>query len=606
MSAFKKLNRQDVFVTSYTSKKEWSVNSSEFIEYGITKVKGISGSLPLYSGSLDFSERVVYRSIEHLYYSNKIDNINPILDISSTPTPTATPTPTPTPTPTETPTATPTPTPTETPTATPTPTPTETPTATPTPTPTETPTETPTPTPTETPTPTPTPEEDPLQNLESIYGFAEYEFNLSPEEVANSLLVLDEDGNRENFYSDKLYGSFNNILALSKLSQNKIGILNQYGDFIIYDSQGDVESITSLTSLGINLINFFDNAYNVRKHFNIVESNQGGYILSLVVENFDSSLEFISYVSLLIKLTDTGSIDTEFDFYSPSPDYSITTLEEQSDGKIILLLGKNNNTFHDGTSMNTVIRINSDGTVDTSFTDYTVSSEDPFLDVINTIKVLPNDSILIGKRIDTQEGRLIQLNNNGSINTNFNFGGVGFDGDVQGLDLDNAGNILVTGEFTSYNNVDCSNLVKISQTGILDTSFVPELNEVNKIRRIHVTFTGDILLAISERLDPSLTFDETLYPVVNVLKILTDGSIDGNFNTVELRQQRPFFSDYAILPYMTSFGQKIILAGTFKMYNISTSSIIDEPSDTLVTKAVLKINKQGQILSQFLLNPLTS
>jgi hypothetical protein len=153
MSGFKKLNRQDVFITSYTAKKNWSISSADFEDYGIRKLPGFSGSLPIYSSSLNFNQRALYESIKHLYYSNGVRGIEfeerPIIVSTPTPTPTSTPTPTLSSTPTPTPTSTQTPTPTSTLTST------LTPTLTSTPTPTETSTPTPTPTPTFTPAPSP-------------------------------------------------------------------------------------------------------------------------------------------------------------------------------------------------------------------------------------------------------------------------------------------------------------------------------------------------------------------------------------------------------------------------------------------------------------------
>lgn len=74
MSAFKKLNRQDAFVTSYTSKKRWNVSSSVYDSYGIEKIVAVSGSVPLLSGSANFDNRLYYESIRHLYYSNFKDS----------------------------------------------------------------------------------------------------------------------------------------------------------------------------------------------------------------------------------------------------------------------------------------------------------------------------------------------------------------------------------------------------------------------------------------------------------------------------------------------------------------------------------------------------
>ena len=124
MSVWKKLNKQDSFVTTYVAKKKWVLTSEELDAFGIKLLPAYSTFTLTETPStlLDCSGSFVG---EQVY-------IEP-------PVPTPTPTPTITPTATVTPTATPTPTPTITPTVTPT----VTPTATPTPTPTITPTTTP-------------------------------------------------------------------------------------------------------------------------------------------------------------------------------------------------------------------------------------------------------------------------------------------------------------------------------------------------------------------------------------------------------------------------------------------------------------------------------
>ena len=40
MSAFKKLNRQDVYVSDYTAKKQWYASGSTISEYGLEVLRG--------------------------------------------------------------------------------------------------------------------------------------------------------------------------------------------------------------------------------------------------------------------------------------------------------------------------------------------------------------------------------------------------------------------------------------------------------------------------------------------------------------------------------------------------------------------------------------
>jgi hypothetical protein len=71
MSVFKKLNRQEVFVVPYLSRKLWFGEKSVLDSYGISKKTGISGSIiDLFSGSINYQDQLTYQSIKHLYYSN--------------------------------------------------------------------------------------------------------------------------------------------------------------------------------------------------------------------------------------------------------------------------------------------------------------------------------------------------------------------------------------------------------------------------------------------------------------------------------------------------------------------------------------------------------
>jgi hypothetical protein len=76
MSAYKKLNKQDAFITPYTAHKEWAFNSHDFTESGIDIFHAISGSdffEPAQEATTGFIstqyKRLSYESVRHLYYS---------------------------------------------------------------------------------------------------------------------------------------------------------------------------------------------------------------------------------------------------------------------------------------------------------------------------------------------------------------------------------------------------------------------------------------------------------------------------------------------------------------------------------------------------------
>ena len=54
MSAYKQLNRQDVYVSDYQAQKNWQATGSALTTYGIEKLRGFSGSTPGYPYSNDY------------------------------------------------------------------------------------------------------------------------------------------------------------------------------------------------------------------------------------------------------------------------------------------------------------------------------------------------------------------------------------------------------------------------------------------------------------------------------------------------------------------------------------------------------------------------
>ena len=85
MSAYKKLNKQDSFLTTYVAHKSFLVEASEHTSVGIETYVGISGSstfnvtgstLRLSGSNFAHYEDLVYKSIHHLYYSG-FDNAEP-------------------------------------------------------------------------------------------------------------------------------------------------------------------------------------------------------------------------------------------------------------------------------------------------------------------------------------------------------------------------------------------------------------------------------------------------------------------------------------------------------------------------------------------------
>ena len=96
--------------------------------------------------------------------------------------------------------------------------------------------------------------------------------------------------------------------------------------------------------------------------------------------------------------------------------------------------------------------------------------------IVNSILVLSDDSIIIAGAFISFNGttynRIIRINSNGSLNTSFITNlGTGFNNTVQQVILTPAGKLLCIGQFTSYNGVARNKIAQLNIDGTLDSSF---------------------------------------------------------------------------------------------------------------------------------------
>ena len=165
----------------------------------------------------------------------------------------------------------------------------------------------------------------------------------------------------------------------------------------------------------------------------------------ILIGGFFDSYGAHNSISCLARINTDGSLDTAFTYnlgtglnlltYGSGAVHSIAI---QDDGKI--LVGGEFTSF-DGVSRNRIARLNSDGTLDTSF--------DPgfgFDQLVLSIEVQINGKILVGGSFTSFDGtannKLVRLNPDGTKDASFNLGTV-FNHTVSTVKLQNNGKILV-------------------------------------------------------------------------------------------------------------------------------------------------------------------
>lgn len=238
--------------------------------------------------------------------------------------------------------------------------------------------------------------------------------------------------------------------------------------FAKYNSDGNLK-----TSWADNGIQIQDSSFADKKYRGITTNGTN----KLFVANTGWAGPPSSDSLYLTSINNDGSIDLTFDanggkkFYSNGTYYDSMdpdTLITQSDGKIILG-GKN---FIAGNYDIVLFRINTDGSLDTTFdTDgmwtYSTIGDDRVYD----IKQQSDGKLLIAGQTSGSYG-VIRLNTDGSLDTSFDSDGVASSpiaNKAEGIDIQSDGKILVTGYKTNANQ-DIF-VARLNTNGSLDTSF---------------------------------------------------------------------------------------------------------------------------------------
>lgn len=171
--------------------------------------------------------------------------------------------------------------------------------------------------------------------------------------------------------------------------------------------------------------------------------------------------------------SDTGTLDTTFlADMADGPDDHVYVVTAGNMGTI--LVGGKFTTITQGATPQPrghVARLNSNGSLDTTFT----TSSGGANGNVHAIALQANGRILIGGDFTTYNGTsrgcIARLNSDGSLDTSFVPTGTGLNARVRSIALQADGRILVGGDFTSYNGTVRNYVARLNADGTLDTTF---------------------------------------------------------------------------------------------------------------------------------------
>ena len=170
-------------------------------------------------------------------------------------------------------------------------------------------------------------------------------------------------------------------------------------------------------------------------------------------------------VNKIVRLNTDGTIDINFSA-GDGFDQEINCLELQSDGKII---AGGTFTSVDGYSRNRIVRLHTDGSVDENF-----QVGAGFDSRVFSLAIQPDGKIIAGGLFVNYDGtsinRIIRLNTDGSIDNSF-ISGTGFDAVVNSIVVQEGGTIVIGGNFSTYNGIAQGRITRLNEDGSLDSSF---------------------------------------------------------------------------------------------------------------------------------------
>jgi len=268
---------------------------------------------------------------------------------------------------------------------------------------------------------------------------------------------LNTDGSVDTTFNAGQLGFNGNALVVKVLSDDSILVGGDFGDY----NGNSVDELVKLSIDGVLDATFTSNvdAANNRVHEIFVDSDGKIYIGG----------EFSNYIA---RLNSDGTTDVSF---SAVFNNRVTSIKKDSNGK--LLVGGWFNELNASPCNPGIVRLNSDGSLDSTFT----TEGSGLNDKVQAVAVQSNNKVVVGgwfNQLDGERcGHIVRLNTDGTKDISFDVGiGIGDHTDdwegarVQNIVITSGGDVLCAGGFNSFGDRAVYSFLKLSSTGELDIS----------------------------------------------------------------------------------------------------------------------------------------
>lgn len=377
------------------------------------------------------------------------------------------------------------------------------------------------------------------------------------------------------------------------------------GSFYYYDGTVERRGIVRLNSNGSLDSSFVYSTTDIADQYYsfIIPNADGSYYLGGRLRNYNGTT-----VSNFIKINSNGSLDTSYPNNGPfaNSEQSPTWGIKDSSGKIVLV---GDFLSYSGVSVGGIVRLNTDGTIDTSFvtgTGFNVSyvSGQP-IHYPYDVQQQSDGKYIIGGNFTSYSGvtknNIIRLNTDGSIDNTFTAYGTGASGDyVSNVDILSDGKIIIGGFFETFNGAQVYGIGKLNTDGSLDTAFKTGTGYGFAPNSIGVFYTnpshtGDYIYVAGTF--GSYNYSGVSYSAQGGIKLnLNDGSVDTSFVISNGGNRNgfgtpPSSTTRVVVPSASGYS---IWGGDFVQYNYYP------------TYRIVKLDQYGDVYNQADCVPATS
>lgn len=239
-------------------------------------------------------------------------------------------------------------------------------------------------------------------------------------------------------------------------------------------------------------------------------------------------------VNRIARLSPDGTLDATYAVPTGAGfDATVYDLALQPDGNLLVAGSFTQATGTvSGTTFHGIARVKAtDGTIDTAFHPTGAGLDGS----VSSIALQPNGKLLIGGGFTHLEGsslqRVARLNTDGSMDHSFrqpgDGAGYGLDAYVQAIALQADGSVVVSGLFTTYQTTGRAHIARLTSTGALDAGFDPGTGltgGAGTAPALAVLPTGKILVG-----GDYAAFNGT--GRANIAQLNSDGTLDALFST---------------------------------------------------------------------------